>query len=180
MRPQNREIDKPRKFHIKRYSLFDNGSTSTCCRESLAKKLGSVGPRIQVSLSTIEKDCNPSSGHRVCLEIMDINEINMVESPEVLTREKWNIYTDGFACQDDGNRWSHLSGIQVPERINTEVELVIGQGVFEGLEPSEIRTRRGSGPYATKTKIGWTLNGPLDRYGRSDVRDENFVVQTRF
>ena len=86
-----------------------------------------------------------------------------------------NISTDGVACQDDANRWSHLSGIQVPERINAEVELLVGQDVPEALEPSEIRSRRGNGPYATKTKFGWTLNGPLGRHGRSDVRDVNFV-----
>ena len=107
---------------ITTYALLDNGSTSTWCSEGLAKKLGVEGPRIQVSLSTIEKDCNLTSCHRVCLEIMDMNEINMVELPEVLTKEKLNISTDGIACQDDVNRWSHLSGIQVPERINAEVE----------------------------------------------------------
>ena len=79
-----------------------------------------VGPCIEVSLSTIEKDCNPTSCHRVCLEIMDMYQINMIELPEVLTKEKLNISTDGVACQDDANRWSHLSGIQVPERINAE------------------------------------------------------------
>ena len=50
---------------ITTYALLDNGSTSTWCTESLAEKLGVVGPRIQVSLSTIEKDCNPTSCHRV-------------------------------------------------------------------------------------------------------------------
>ena len=30
----------------------------------------------------------------------------------------------------------HLSGIQVPEKINAEVELLIGQDVPEALEPS--------------------------------------------
>ena len=160
---------------ITTYALLDNGSTSTWCSEGLAKKLGVEGPRIQVSLSTIEKDCNLTSCHRVCLEIMDMNEINMVELPEVLTKEKLNISTDGIACQDDLNRWSHLSGIQVPERINAEVELLIGQDVLEALEPSEIRTRRGYGPYATKTKFNWTLNGPLGRHGYSDMRDVNFV-----
>ena len=123
---------------ITTYALLDNGSTSTWCNEGLAKKLGVEGPRIQVSLSTIEKDCNLTSCHRVCLEIMDMNEINMVELPEVLTKEKLNISTDGIAYQDDVNRWSHLSGIQVPERINAEVELLIGQDVPEALEPSEI------------------------------------------
>jgi len=55
------------------------------------------------------------------------------------------------------------------------VELLIGQDVPEVLEPFEIRTHRGKGPYATKTKFGWTLNGPLGRHGHSDVRDVNFV-----
>ena len=104
-----------------------------------------------------------------------MDEINMIELPEVLTKEKLNISTDGVACQDDAIRWSHLTGIQVPERINAEVELLIGQDVPEALEPSEIRTRHGNRPYTTKTKFGWTLNGPLGRHGRSDVHDVNFV-----
>ena len=89
---------------ITTYALRDNGSTSTWCSESLAKRLGVAGPRIEVSLSTIEKDSNPTSCHRVCLEIMDMDEINMIELPEVLTKEKLNISTDGVACKDDVNR----------------------------------------------------------------------------
>ena len=54
---------------------------------------------------------------------------------------------------------------------------MIGQHVPEALEPSEIRTCHDSGPYATKTKFGWTLNGPLGRHGRSDMRDVNFVCE---
>ena len=160
---------------IKTYALLDNGSTSTWCSKSLAEKLGVVGPRIQVSLSTIDEGCSPTSCQRVCLEIMEMNEIIMIELPKVLTKEKLNISTDGVACQDDANRWSHLSGIRVPERINAEVVLLIGQDVPKALEPAEIRNRSGNGPYATKTKFGWTLNGPLGRHGRSDVRDVNLV-----
>ena len=86
---------------IETYALLDNGSTMT-------KKLGVVGPRIEVSLSTIEKDCNPTSCHRVCLEIMDMDKINVIELPVVLTKEKLNISTDGVACQYDVNRWFYL------------------------------------------------------------------------
>ena len=104
-----------------------------------------------------------------------MDEINVIELPEVLTKEKFNISTDDVACQDDANRWSHLSGIQVSQKINAEVELLIGQDVPEVLEPSEIRTHSGNGPYATKTKFGWTLTGPLGRHERSDAREVNFV-----
>ena len=106
---------------------------------------------------------------------MDMDEVNMIELPEVLTKEKLNISTSGILCQDDVVRWPHLSGIQVPEKINAEVELLIGQDVPDALEPSEIRSRHGCGPYATKTKFGWTLNGLLGRRGWSEVCDVNFV-----
>ena len=89
---------------ITTYALLDNGST-------MAKKLGVVGLRIEVSFSTIEKDCNPASCYRVCLEIMDMDEINMIELPVVLTKEKLNISTDSVACQYDVNRCFHLLGI---------------------------------------------------------------------
>ena len=84
---------------ITTYALLDTGSTSTWCSESLAKKLGVVGPCVQVTLSTIEKDCNATSCHRVCLERMDMNKINMIELPEVLKKEKLNISLDGVACR---------------------------------------------------------------------------------
>ena len=48
-------------------------------------------------------------------------------------------------------------GLEVPEKINAEVELLIGQHVPEVLEPSEIRTRRGSGPYLTNKVVGVLL-----------------------
>lgn len=41
------------------YALLDSGSTSSWCSESLAKRLGVVGSRVQVSLSTIETDSTP-------------------------------------------------------------------------------------------------------------------------
>jgi len=75
---------------------------------------------------------------------MDFNEVNMVELPEVLTKEKLNISTT--SCQEDVNRWSHLSGILVPKKTRGEVELLIGQDVPEALEPSEIRSRHGDAP----------------------------------
>ena len=89
---------------ITTYALLDNGST-------MAKKLGVVGPRIEVSLPAIAKDCNPTLCHRVCLEITDMDEINMIKLPVVLTKEKLNISMDGVACQYDVNRWFHLLGV---------------------------------------------------------------------
>ena len=37
----------------------------------------------------------------------------------------------------------------------------------EALQPVEIRKSRNGGPFAVKTRFGWTLNGPLNRSSRS-------------
>ena len=55
------------------------------------------------------------------------------------------------------------------------MELLIGQDVPEALEPCEVRSCRGKGPYATKTKFGWTLNGPLGRHSSFEKRYVNFI-----
>ena len=157
------------------YAMLDSGSTSSWCSESLAKRLGVVGSRVLVSLSTIETDSTPLSCRRVNLEIMDIAEVNIVELPDVLTKDKLNVSSDCVSSQDDVDPWPHLSDIKVPKVIRSEVELLIGQDVPEALEPSEIRSCRGNGPYATKTKFGWTLNGPLGRHSCFEKRYVNFI-----
>ena len=55
----------------------------------------------------------------------------------------------------------------VPKALtNQDVGLLIGVDVPEALEPEEIRRAPDGGPYAMKIKFGWTLNGPLGRYGK--------------
>ena len=46
--------------------------------------------------------------------------------------------------------------------------LLIGLDLPEALEPDEIRkSMEKGGPYAVKTKFGWTLNEPMGRFGQS-------------
>ena len=140
------------------YALLDSGSTSSWYSESLAKRLDVIGSRVEVSLSTVETDSIRLSCCRVNLEVMDIAKVNVVELPEALTKDKLNVSTDCVSSQDDVDRWPHLLNIKVPKVIRSEVELFIGQDVPQALEPCEIRSCPGKGPYAMKTKFGWTSN----------------------
>ena len=88
------------------YVLVDSGSTSFWCSETLAKRLGVVGSRVQVSLSTIETDSTSSSFCRVNLEIMHMAEVNMVEllgKVECFNRLRLHsrsmTLTDGLNCR---------------------------------------------------------------------------------
>lgn len=55
---------------------------------------------------------------------------------------------------------SHLKSVQVP-CINAEIGLLIGTNVPKALEPQEVIHSVNEGPYAVRTALGWTVNGPL-------------------
>jgi len=133
------------------------------------QRLEVQGSDAEISLTTIERKDVPVVTQRVSLEVMDINENVMVELPEVYTRKYLHVSSSSIAFQEDVNRWPHLHGVHLPH-INAKVELLIGQDVPTALEPLEVRRSVDNGPYATKTCLGWTLNGPLGRNGLSKKR----------
>ena len=46
-----------------------------------------------------------------------MTEVNMVELPEVLTKDKLIVSIDCVSTQDDVDRWPQLSGIKAPQVI---------------------------------------------------------------
>ena len=58
--------------------------------------------------------------------------------------------------------WEHLSDIELPKvEEHGAVALLIGQDNPDTLIPIDIRKGRQGVPYALKTLLGWTHNGPL-------------------
>jgi len=61
----------------------------------------------------------------------------------------------------------------IPEDINlpcieAAVDLLIGSDVPKALEPQDVKRSNDGGPYAVRTLLGWTLNGPLGRSNSSN------------
>ena len=146
--------------------MLDTGSTASFCTEDILKKLGISGTRCKMSLATV----NNEEQHEcvmVNLDVMDLDENVMIEVPTAFSVKKLNVSLESITKQDDVDNWSYLNGVTVPRALtNHDVGLLIGVDVPEALEPEEIRRAQDGGPYAVKTKFGWTLNGPLGRYGK--------------
>ena len=83
------------------------------------------------------------------------------------------ISSESIPRQEDVDRWSHLKGIRIAE-LDARVGLLIGHDVPKALEPKEVKESREGGPYATRTLLGWAINGPLGRSGNA-TRTTNFV-----
>ena len=74
----------------------------------------------------------------------------------VLTTNHLPVTTKHFATNDDISRWPHLDGIRLPE--------VGGNNPYELDEELEKRE-----PFAVKTRLGWTVYGPVGGCSDEDV-----------
>ncbi|XP_043958763.1 uncharacterized protein LOC122823332 [Gambusia affinis] len=84
------------------------------------------------------------------------------DMPDLFTQHKMPVDLSNIPKQQDLDIWPHMKHVHLPE-IKAQVELLIGMNMPRALEPLEVIRSEGDGPFATKTVLGWTVNGPIDR-----------------
>jgi len=106
---------------------------------------------------------------------MDMDENNALDLPCVFMREQLSVHIGNWAQPQDVSLWPHLDGIDLPQVSIGEVGLLIGQDTLAALTPLEVRTGVPGAPYAVKTLLRWTLNGPLSVNSERQKASVNFV-----
>ena len=102
-----------------------------------------------------------------------MDENNFVTIPTLFTRPAIPVNNDDIPTQEDIDGWPHLEGIKVTT-IEAEIGLLIACDVPEALDPHDVCHSHDGGPYASKTLLGWTINGPLGHLKKSS----NFGTKT--
>ncbi len=85
------------------------------------------------------------------------------ELPKVFTTEKIPVSESSIPRQEDVDRWPHLKNVQLRKINSSTVSLLIGNDVPGALESKEVIECSGKGPYAIRTVLGWTINGPKEK-----------------
>ena len=155
------------------YALLDGGSNTSFGTHKLMQSLGIDGERTQLSLNTLGSHNCVTDCALFSLEVFDLEENNFVELPTVFSVPGLPVSKESIPRQEDVTRFPYLRDIQIPT-IKTEVGLLIGNDVPKALEPREVRMSQDQGPFAIKTVFGWTINGPLGRFGASQP-SVNFI-----
>ncbi|XP_033642413.1 uncharacterized protein LOC117302547 [Asterias rubens] len=158
------------------YALLDSGSTQTFCSEKLINELGVNGKPDTMRLTTLDNHDILTETRIVHLEVTDMCDENLVVMTHVLTRPKLQMGISTLIDQKEINKWSHLSDIILPDVDANNVHLLIGQDNPSALIPKEVREGGVGTPYATRTKLGWTLNGPFETGPLS--RSTSFFIET--
>lgn len=155
-------------------ALLDSGSNLSFCSEVLVEKLGVPGQRDTMRLTTLDNQNVFTDTLVVSLELADLENENRIVMSHMLTRPKLHIAADNLVTRADLDKWPHLQDIILPDINTKEVHLLTGQDNPAVMIPKKIRGRGSGAPYATKTILGWTLNGPLEA-GPSTHVSSHFV-----
>ena len=140
------------------------------------KQLGICGTRTKISLTTLEKKDSLMDSFVVKdLVISDLDENVLIELPALYTRPEIPVSKDDVPTQRDVDQWPHLCGVHLPE-VNAEIGLLIACDVPTVFDPLEVKHSKDGGPHASRTCIGWVVNGPLGRYHKGP-RDTSFFIK---
>ena len=154
------------------YAFLDNGSDAVFCTEKIRQLLNVGGQKTKLNLHTITETKLVDSYMLKGLEVTDLDVRNVIELPTIYTQEEIQsnpVSKQDIVTQEDISRWSYLRDVRLPS-INADIGLLIGNNVSKASEPWTVVNSRGDGPYAVRTLLGWSVNGPLKGAGNTAVR----------
>lgn len=136
------------------------------------ERLNLTGKTLDILLRTMGQEKVEDRYMWSDLEVAGLKSNNFCDLPEIFTQKSMPVHRGNIPQTQDLQRWPHLRHIQIPE-IAADVDLLIGTNVPQVLEPWEVIRAVDGGPYAIKTILGWTVNGPL----RGDIQMDNQCLQ---
>lgn len=129
-------------------------------------KLNFSSKKLNILLKTMNQDKLVFSYVLKDLEVAELDQTHYCSLPEVYTQKRMPVSNSDIPMQSDLVRWPYLNHIHLPS-IEAGVELLIGANVPEALEPWQVVCSQMNGPYAVRTILGWTVNGPLKGMGKN-------------
>ena len=153
--------ESKRKVHT--YALLDSGSNVSLCDEKLLKDLGVTGKKEALKLTTLEKEDSAFLTTVASLNVRGKSGSTTVRLSRVFSRKGLNLKRDSLVTREEVKRWPHLEGLPLPGAKTGEIRLLIGQDCPQALAPLSTILGAEGEPFAVKTCLGWTVNGPITK-----------------
>jgi hypothetical protein len=155
---------------MKTHALLDSGATTSFCTQRLVDTLGIHGNTVQYTLSTL----NESRSRRT--KLVNLNLVSHDGNDCLLMS---NVYVvDNIAVNVPATPlhvYKHLSDLPLHSS-SPQVDVLIGQDNAVALHPLEARSGQPWEPFAVRTLLGWSVNGPVASSPVSKSAIANFVT----
>ena len=146
-------------------ALLDNGSQGTFVSDELIKELGIKGSNTCLEIQTVNGKSYQACKSITGLKVSPINSNNVtIHLPKSFSRSVIPVEPEDVPTASKLASWKYLHPILQylpPDRSNAKVGILIGSNCPRALEPLCVIQSQGGGPYATKTKLGWCVTGPM-------------------
>ncbi|XP_077997424.1 uncharacterized protein LOC144450652 [Glandiceps talaboti] len=123
--------------------------------------LETLGEDKTVAAVELQLEITSTTGRHKTCKIVDLPRVFAMKSFPTLTRN---------VAMGDITKWSHLQDLKLPQDDLDSISILIGQDVPTALIALEVRCGRLDDPYAVRTILGWTVNGPVAKSA-----DEPFI-----
>ena len=166
-------------------ALIDPGAKTSLCTKRLLGELGIRARPLEIYLTTAAERNVPCEV-LVCGLLVGHVEDSKMDRAAVMTRvyakDELPAPTTYVPTKSASKRYPYLrEAVESQAKFPPgEVELIIGQDTPEALAPREFRTgKRWWQPWALRTALGWTINGPWSWSEREHGRAVTFTLQAR-
>ena len=164
---------------ITTYALLDENSQSTFVHESLVKRLSAEKRRASITTNTINGSKTESSFAvsglivKPAVEFEEMYPCSSIELPTVYSQRVLDCEEDEIPTPEKLQDYAHLSLIR--EKLPAYDEslglgLIIGANCPRILEPQEVIPGVESGPYASRSILGWRVIGPISVAASSSTK----------
>ena len=160
---------------VETYALLDSGSNISLCQDRLLQSLGVSGRPEPMRLTTLEKAHSASTARVASLTVTSLDGSDSVHLSQVYSKPELHLNTDNLVTEEEVSMWPHLKDLPLHHASIEEVTLLIGQDCPDALVPlTTVPGGRGE-PYAVRTCLGWTVNGPVSK--RKKTASVSFFTQ---
>ena len=154
------------------HALLDNGSNGSFCTERLVENLKIPGTISNYKLTTLSSSAEDKRSMVVDLCLTSIDGDAHVKLRNVYVVKQIPVHVP----EVDLSSFPHLAGLAVP--VCDSVDVLIGQDHAEALIPLDTRCGAKGDPFAVKTLLGWSLNGPVSPSGAVSKKVISHFVTT--
>ena len=95
------------------------------------------------------------------LEIFNLDKTVKLTLSSVYAKEKWPINKDDSPSCDDVRKIEEFNDIPF-NFINSKIGILIGMNEPEIIKPLQIVQPNENGPFVSRHKLGWAINGPIN------------------
>ncbi|KAJ0005631.1 hypothetical protein NQD34_015525 [Periophthalmus magnuspinnatus] len=142
------------------HAFLDPGSTACFCTEELMRELSLTGRKTNVLLKTMGEERVINSYVVSGLEVSSLDTNDFLELPDMYSHSDIPASIENIPSQDYVNNWPYLRQVSIP-KIDARIGLLIGTNAPKAIEPWQVVASENGGPYAVKTRLGWTISEPL-------------------